>query len=34
MIAQYNLQNNKIQMAWLTGWLVIWQHLNQALKAA
>ena len=22
-ITQYNWQNNKIQMAWLTGWLVI-----------
>ena len=24
------LANNKIQMAWLTGWLVVGQDLNQA----
>ena len=34
MITQYNWQNNKIQMAWLTGWQVIWQHLNEARRIA
>ena len=24
------LANNKIQMAWLTSWLVVGKHLNQA----
>ena len=24
------MQNNKTQMAWLTSWLVIWQHFNRA----
>ena len=23
-ITRYNWQNYKIQMAWLTGWLVVW----------
>ena len=28
------MQNNKIQMAWLKGWLVNWQHLNQVHRVA
>ena len=33
-ITQYNCQNNKIQMAWLTCWLVSWQYLNKPHMAA
>ena len=28
------LTNNKIQMAWLTSWLVVGYHLNQAHRVA
>ena len=33
-ITRNNRENKKIQMAWLTGWLVVWQHLNQAHRVA